>query len=249
MSVRRHKRPGNKLIAGILCLLCVLAAAMAAMGQEGRPAKVGRFIDSPFGDMVIRERQILSARGIRFSGNLDRASGTLKPWVISNQTVLPDGQITHDRDKSIFISKKTGDDFGQEVGEYRVDYTIEVRTDEALELTHSDHLKATAEDVFTPFTSIETAMSRIWIYYNNSLVSESPSRDLLSTPISVDTVVKGSSYTASLPPLNLKLSVDGFERGLDILGRYSFKSIDFSVEIENRATFAGTPVKNPKEEM
>lgn len=245
MSNPCQKRPGNRIAVGILCLVCVLVAAMAARGQ----AKTVRFMDSPFGDMVIRDRQILSVRGIRFTGNLDRVSGVLKPLIITNQTIMPDGQLSHDRDKSVFISKKTGNDFGQEAGEYRVDYSIEIRTDEVLELTHPDHLGGAAANVYTPFSRVEGATCRIWIYYNNNLVTEAPSRDLFSSAVSVDSVTRGASYTVSLPPLNLKLTIDGYERGLDTLGRYSFKSLEFSIEIENRATFAGTTVKNVKEEM
>lgn len=221
-------------------------SALALIGQKG---KVETFSETPFGEMVIRQKTILSSETILFKGNVTSSQGgAFIPFTVSNQSVRPDSEdgIEHSRERAIFISRKSGEDYASDIGEYRVDYALEFHTDEQEELAGDPDIPG-LEPVYTPFTALRQIRLKIWIFHNDSEVLEEPVRDLLVTPLTLDNASRGLTYEVSLAPLRFKVRVQDIDRGLDSLGRYSFKRIKFLLDVENAATFAGGPVETPRE--
>ncbi|PKK92293.1 MAG: hypothetical protein CVV64_02445 [Candidatus Wallbacteria bacterium HGW-Wallbacteria-1] len=234
------------LIVMVLMAITGSGTVLAVMESEKNSET---FAQTPFGEMALRQKTVLASELIEFPGRRrGHDFGLNFPFTVSNQLIRPDSEdgIEHSRERGIFISRSSGGNYTADIGEYRVDYAIEFHTDEVEELAGDPDVPG-LEPVYTPFTMIRQIRLRIWIFHNDSDIVEEPVRDLLVTPIKVDTARRGLAYEVSLPPLRFTLKLQDFQRGLDELGRYSFDSVRFLLDVENSATFAGGPVDNARQ--
>jgi hypothetical protein len=226
----------------LLFLFLILIGITGVFGEKAPGNSAIDFMQTPFGEMIIRSGKEIFKRSIVLKSCINSKKQVYVPFRISNQQIIGLEDIEHKRDRSIYISRKSPDEYQNKIGEYRIDYLISVYTDEKLELDNDTSLYG-SEKIFSEFSAIEKIEVRIWIFQNNIMVNEAPFRQVIPIPLTLDNIQKNETMKAHLPPFEFKFHIDNFKRGLDNMNRYSFESINMDIEVLNTATFAGEPIK------
>lgn len=219
-------------------LFILISPIFAAIGEKQISPE---FIATPFGEMIIKSGKQILKENIFLKSCVDINSEYFRPLILSNQTIIDNTSTEHKRTKSIFITRDRLQNYKNQNGEYRVDYSVSFYTDEKLDINRNTFIYGSQRH-FTPFTAIEKIEVRIWIFHNDKLVKDAPYRQVLPVSISVENVKKNKVYKTTMPPFDFKFTIKDFDRGMDVFNRFSFRSIEFDVDIKNVATFAGEPI-------